>query len=156
LVGGPKKVEAYIHSLGVNEVAIVNTEKEMHTSWDLQFKNWTSPAAMVELLDLFYRKKILSPSSRHVLMEIMEQTITGSRRIKGLLPKGTIVAHKTGMGGNDEGVIAAINDVGIITLPTGKHVAIAFFISNTREPIDPLEDVMAKISKIVFDYYSKQ
>jgi hypothetical protein len=42
-VGGPKKVEAYIRGLGVRDVAIVNTEREMHQDWDAQFNNWTTP-----------------------------------------------------------------------------------------------------------------
>ncbi len=84
----------------------------------------------------------------------MEQTITGSKRIKGLLPKEIVVGHKTGMGGNDEGLIGAINDVGVITLPNGEHLAVAFFISNTKDDVEKLEGAMAQISKLAFDYYS--
>ena len=154
LVGGPKKVEEYFRRLHVTDVAIVNTEEEMHKDWGAQYKNWSTPAAMVHVLDLFYQKKILSPKSRNVLVKIMEQTSTGKKRIKGHLPPETVVAHKTGMGGNDAGVISAINDVGIITLPSGEHVAIALFISNSKESIEKLETLQAKISKLVFDHYS--
>lgn len=152
LVGGPKKVESFIHDLGVKDVSIANTEEEMHKGWGVQFKNWTTPYAMTQLLHLFYDKKILLPASHDLLMAIMQKTSTGPKRIKGLLPAGTVVAHKTGMGGNDE-IITAINDVGIVTLPNGDHIAIAFFISNTKESVGKLEGVMAKISKLVFDYY---
>jgi beta-lactamase class A len=155
LVGGPAKVNEYIQGQGIEDVAIVNTEAEMHAAWDMQFNNWTTPEAMAHLLGLFTQKKILAPFTHHLLMEIMEQTITGNKRIKGLLPAGTPVAHKTGMGGNDTGLIAAINDVGIITLPNGDHIAIALFISNTKESVEKLEGVMAKISKMVYDHYSK-
>ena len=103
LVGGPKKVETYIRELGVRDIAIVNTEREMHQDWDAQFHNWTTPKAMVQLLELFYLKKIVSARSRDLLVKIMEETSTGKKRIKGHLPAGTVVAHKTGMGGNDEG-----------------------------------------------------
>jgi beta-lactamase class A len=153
LVGGPKKVDEYIHELGVGEIAIVNTEREMHQDWDAQFNNWTTPRAMVLLLDLFYQKKILSSQSKDLLAGIMEQTITGKKRIKGQLPAGTVVAHKTGMGGNDAGVISAINDVGVVTLPSGDHFAIALFVSNPKDSIETVEAVMAKISKLVFDHY---
>ena len=119
LVGGPKRVDAYIRGLGVRDIAVVNTEREMHQDWDAQFNNWTTPQAMVQVLELFYQKKILSPQSRDLLVKIMEQTSTGKKRIKGHLPAGTVVAHKTGMGGNDAGVISAMNDVGVVTLPSG-------------------------------------
>ena len=154
LLGSPKKVEAYIRGLGVSDIAIINTEREMHQGWGAQFNNWTTPQAMVQLLDLFYQKKILSPQSRDLLVKIMEQTSTGKKRIKGHLPAGTVIAHKTGMGGNDEGVISAINDVGVVTLPSGDHFAIALFVSNPKDSIETVEEVMAKISKLVFDHYA--
>jgi beta-lactamase class A len=155
LVGGPLKVQNYIHGLGIKDVAILNTEEEMHTEWSMQFRNWTTPKAMVGLLDLFYMKKVLSPQSSALLMEVMEQTITGNKRIKGLLPMETVVGHKTGMGGTDDGYVGAINDVGVITLPNGDHLAVAFFISKTRENVEKLESAMAQISKLVFDHYAK-
>ena len=152
-LGGPAKVNAYIASLGINETAIKNTEREMHQSWDVQFKNSTTPVAMAKLLDMFYKGEILFPSSTSVLRNIMEETITGKNRIKGLLPQGTVVAHKTGMGGREK-VISAVNDVGVITLPNGQHVSIALFITETSEDVPTLEKLMAQISKKIFDHYS--
>jgi beta-lactamase class A len=154
LVGGPKKVEAYIQGLGIRDIAIVNTEREMHQDWDAQYNNWTTPQAMVQLLHIFYQKKILSPPSRDFLVKIMEQTSTGKKRIKGHLPAGTVVAHKTGMGGNDAGVISAMNDVGVVTLPSGGHFAIALFVTNPKDSIETFEGVMARISKLVFDHFA--
>ena len=109
---------------------------------------------MVQLLSLFYQRKILSPHSTDLLVRIMEQTATGKRRIKGHLPAGSTVAHKTGMGGNHDGVISAVNDVGVVTLPSGEHFAIALFISNPKNSVPELEDLMADISKLFFDHYS--
>jgi beta-lactamase class A len=154
MVGGPKKVEDYINQLGIKGISIVNTERELHQSWDLQFKNWTTPREMVNLLDIFYKGKVLSQASTAFLTSILEETITGKKRIKGLLPPDTKVAHKTGMGASNNGVIGAINDVGVVTLPNGGHVAIALFITGTSESTVVLEALMAEISKQVFDYYA--
>jgi len=155
LIGGPSKVEKYIHSLGVRDIAIVHTEERMSKGWDLQFDNWTTPIAMNQLLELLYQKKMLTPSSRRLLIEIMEQTTTGPKRIKGLLPVGTVVAHKTGTGGeNEAGILGAMNDVGIITLPNGGHIAISVFISTAKDDAGTLETIIAKISKLVYDHYT--
>lgn len=154
LLGGPDKVNTYIVGLGINDLAIKNTEREMHQSWDLQFKNWTTPMAMVSLLDMFYKGQVLSIKTTALLRKILEETVTGKNRIKGLLPVGTAVAHKTGMGERN-GVIGAVNDVGVITLPNGQHVSIALFITKTSENVPTLEKLMAEISKKVFNYYSK-
>ena len=82
----------------------------------------------------------------------MEETSTGKHRIKGHLPAGTVVAHKTGMGGKND-IISAINDVGIVTLPSGEHFAIAFFIANPRYSVAEMERVIARVSKLVFNHY---
>jgi beta-lactamase class A len=154
LLGGPDKVNTYIAGLGINDIAIKNTEREMHQSWDLQFKNWTTPTAMANLLDMFYKGHVLAPKTAAFLRTTLEETITGKNRIKGLLPVGTTVAHKTGMGERN-GVIGAVNDVGVITLPNGQHVSIALFITKTSESVPALEKLMAEISRRVFDYFSR-
>lgn len=55
----------------------------------------------------------------------MTETSTGLKRLKGLLPDGTVVAHKTGTSSTVNGVTAATNDVELVTLPNGQHLAIA-------------------------------
>ena len=43
----------------------------------------------------------------------MKAMATGQNRLKGLLPKNTIVAHKTNFSGVDnKAIAAAINDIG--------------------------------------------
>lgn len=154
LLGGTATVNRYIHSLGIKDVAIQATEEEMHRAWDVQFSNWTKPHAATDLLFLFYRKKILSENSYRFLWKIMEETTTGKDRIKGQLPAGTKVAHKTGTSDtNGEGITAAINDIGIVTLPNGKHFAIAVFVSNSKENTATSENLIARISKLAWDYF---
>lgn len=155
LVGGTKYVNNYIRSLGVKEIAIVATEEEMHKAWDVQFTNWCKPSAMLQLLDIFYRGKKLSESSSVFLMNIMLETSTGPNKIKGLLPKDAKVAHKTGSSGtNEQGITAASNDVGIVTLPNGKEIAIVLYVSNSSADEKTRDGVMAKITKAAWDYYS--
>ncbi len=155
LVGGTRTVNSYIHNLGIKNISISATEKEMHSGWNVQFKNWCYPSSMAELFYKFYQGKVLSKSSREYLLRIMEKTVTGANRIKGLLPKGTIVAHKTGSSGtNGEGITAATNDAGIITLPSGHHVILVVFVSNSKDNDKIRNEVIAKISKAVWDFYT--
>ena len=154
LIGGPAKVNEYIHRLGIKDVNIVYNEEEMARAWDLQFDNWTTPMAMNQLLEVFYQQRILSPSSQKVLIQILEETTTGPKRIKGLLPAGTPVAHKTGTGGlSENNILGAMNDVGIITLPNGDHIAISVFIARAKDDPAKLELAIAKMSKLIYDYY---
>ena len=68
LIGGPGKVEKYIHKLGIHDISITYNEEEMHKNWDAQFSNWTTPIAAAELLVAFYTKNILSDSSFDFLL----------------------------------------------------------------------------------------
>jgi beta-lactamase class A len=147
LLNGPKNVNDYIHSLGVKEIAIKYNEEEMHKEWNVQFDNWSKTRAMLTLLDMFYDKRLLSSSSQNILWKMMLETSTGSKRIKGLLPKETEVLHRTGTGGqNEQGITGAVNDVGIVRLPNGKYVAIVIYFGRVKGEVSNLEKKMAEIS----------
>ncbi|MEO8447788.1 MAG: class A beta-lactamase, subclass A2 [bacterium] len=156
LIGGPAKVQEYMNGLGVGNISIKSTEEEMSQSREVQFTNTTSPGAALELLDIFRNAKALSPESNIFLWKVMTETSTGPNRIKGLLPEGTPVAHKTGSSGVDDfGITVATNDIGIITLPDGKQYALALFVQNSLESSAVNEKIIAEISKAVWDHYNK-
>nr|AVA17841.1 beta-lactamase [uncultured bacterium] len=157
LIGGPEVVNDYIHGLGIKDFSVQFNEQEMHQDWNIQFSNWATPVAVTELLRIFYERKNMSLKSFDFLWGVMMETKTGPNRIKGQLPPGTPVAHKTGTSDtNKEGVTAAVNDVGIITLPDGKHVAIAVFVANSREDSATNEKIIADISRAVWDDFEGQ
>ena len=79
----------------------------------------------------------------------MTDSPTGQQRLKAGLPKGWSIAHKTGSGPEVLGVGSATNDVGIISSPTGKQVAMALFISGSKAPVEMREKVMAEIASAV-------
>jgi len=153
-LGGPDQVEDYLTmTLKLKGINIEATEADMGKDWNVQYTNWCKPKAMINLIDAFYTGKALMPASRDFLYKIMTETTTSPGRIKGLLPAGTVVAHKTGSSDtNAAGVTAGTNDVGIITLPNGKHVAIAVFITNSNADAATRDAVIAKIAKAVYDY----
>src|SRR6185369_11642866 len=80
-------------------------------------RDTATPDATVKLLKGLYRGDLLSRSSTARLIQIMEGTSTGRARLRGLLPPGTIVAHKSGTTASPQGLNGATNDVGVVTLP---------------------------------------
>lgn len=153
-VGGTAAVNQYLYEIGAKDVAVVATENEMHQAWDVQFGNWTTPLATVQLLEKFANRHLLSAESQAFLWRTMAETETGVNRLKKLLPKGTVVAHKTGTSGtNKAGLTAAINDAGIVVLPSGKRYAIAVYVTNTTETEQTNERIIAEISKAAWDYF---
>lgn len=156
VLGGPKKVMEYLRKLGIKGLVVETTEKVMGLDETVQYRNTSKPKAMVELLRILLQgKKGLSASSRDLLLEFMTKTTTGPKRIKGLLPAETIVAHKTGTSRTVGGITRATNDVGLVRLPNGKHFAIAVFLSDTKAADQTREEVIAKIARAAWDCYSK-
>ncbi|MDE3212117.1 MAG: class A beta-lactamase, subclass A2 [Bacteroidota bacterium] len=156
-VGGPLRVHNYVRQLGVPGFVIKVNEKTMHRGFDMQRINTATPKAATQLLTLFYHRRILSQKSHDHLMEIMYQTSTGSARIKGQLPPGTPVAHKTGTSDtNKEGLTLAVNDIGIVTLPNGNHFVISVFVSNSRENEETNDKIISDIARLTWDYFTRK
>lgn len=154
VAGGPAAVNKYMHDQGVKGISIVHTEGEMEKEWSIQYKNWCKPAAMLQLLQLLHDQKLLSQRSNEFLIRIMTEVPGWTQRITALLPHGTELVHKTGSSGiNKQGVLAATNDVGIVTLPNNKHLAIVVFASDYKGPRERGEHIIALISKEIWDFY---
>ncbi|OJV20227.1 MAG: hypothetical protein BGO21_12725 [Dyadobacter sp. 50-39] len=154
LAGGTRKVNDYIHSLGVKDIAIVATEREMKAGWEVQYTNYARPSAYLQLLQIAFERNKLSKASHDFLWKVLVEGPTGLKRIKGLLPKGTEVAHKTGTSNtNDKGITAATNDAGIMKLPNGKAIAVVVFVSDAAADMDTRERVIAQVAKAAWDYY---
>ncbi|MGO4875093.1 class A beta-lactamase, subclass A2 [Pedobacter psychrotolerans] len=156
LIGGPKVLEEYMKNNNIKDIAIKLNEEDIQKKWDLMFENWTTPKAACEVLKKFYnnKNKLLSEKSYGFIWKTMKETQTGEERIRGLLPKNAIVAHKTGSSGtNKEGITEAVNDIGIVFLPNGKYFIISAFVSSSKESNETNEKIIAEITKVTYDYY---
>lgn len=158
LIGTPKTVEKYIKKSGINDIQITFNEKDMQAKWENMFQNWTTPKAASQTLKLFYDNKnnLLSKSSYDFFWKTNKETTTGNNRIKGQLPEGTVVAHKTGSSGTNKetGITAAVNNIGIVFLPNGEHFIISVFVSESKENFDTNEKIIADIAKATYDFYT--
>jgi len=148
----PRHVRKYLHNLGVKGIKIANTEKEMALDDKVQYDNWATPRGAVTLLQKLQAGEGLSVSNRDLLLDWMIETRTGSQRIRGLLPREVQVADKTGSSGTEHGVTAATNDIGLIRLPNGSHLAVAVFVSDSPAESDVREAVIAQIARAAWDW----
>ena len=155
LAGGAEAIGKFLNEIGVSEVIVADPEKTIGRDWKTQYSNWASPNGAISLLRALHERRGLSESSQALMLKLLTEATTGPRRLKGLLPKGTNVAHKTGTSGTRNGITAATNDIGIISLPNGKHLAIAVFVSDAAADGTTRERVIAEIAKAVWDKWSK-
>jgi beta-lactamase class A len=146
-------VNRYLREREVTNITVAATEKEMGRDDLTQYRNWAAPEGMIRLLEMIHQDRGLSSTSQKILLRLMTETSTGPHRIKGLLPPGTPVAHKTGSSGTTDGLTRATNDAGIVTLPDGRHLAIAVFVSDSTADEAARDAVIANISRAAWDYF---
>ena len=116
-----------------------------------QYRNWIEPAAAVQLLERLVIDPPVSPAANAFLLETLTGSVTGPGRLRAGLPAGTAMAHKTGTSGTRTGFAAATNDIGLLTLPDGRKLAIAVFVTDSRADEAIREGVIARIGRAAYE-----
>lgn len=121
-LGGPGAVQTWLDHHKITGVRIDRTIARLLADrrdlWDV--RDSATPLAMVSMLRTLDRGNVLSASSRAYLLDVMRRCATGKNRMRGML-SGVPIEHKTGTLNN------YTSDVGFITLPDGRRLAVAFF-----------------------------
>jgi beta-lactamase class A len=151
LLGGPGRANAYLRRIGVREMVVATTELTMGRDSHAQYRNWATPVGGLTLLRVVQAGRVLSDSSHALLMRFLVETTTGPKRLRGELPAGTVVAHKTGTSGTQRGVTAATNDIGLITLPDGRHLAVVVFLTDSRADDTARDRVIARVARAAWE-----
>jgi beta-lactamase class A len=158
LLGGPKAVEKYIKKSGIKDISIRYNEEAINQNNELMYFNWTTAKAANKMLVNFFenQKDLLSKESYDFIWQAMKDTETGVNRLKGQLPEGTVVAHKTGSSGTDEkGLTVATNDIGVVFLPNGGHYFISVFVAQSMESEEVNERIIADIAKLAWVHFNE-
>jgi beta-lactamase class A len=112
-------------------------------------KDTATPADMNRLLELIFKGEIVDRVASDEIIAILKECQTGAARLPGLLPKDTIVAHKSGT------ISGSVNDTGIVPLPDNAgNVAITVFMRNAKASTAVRERVIADISRYAYDYFA--
>lgn len=156
IIGGTQKVQKFINKQGIKDFKIEVNEQQMST-WENLYKNTTTPLATTELLEKFYNGKVLKKETTKYLYQIMVETSRGITWMKAGFPQNTEVAHRTGISGtNEKNLRAAMNDVGIVNLPNGKHFILSVYLKNITEERTDTEKIISDIAKTTWNYYNSK
>ncbi|MFB0519266.1 MAG: serine hydrolase [Acidobacteriota bacterium] len=121
---------------------------EARAKFNREAKDICSPAAMNSLLEKIFKAEMLDRETCDLMLEIMLGCQTGENRLRGILPRGTRLAHKTGT------IATTVNDCGIIYLPDDRgHIAITVFSKEVQDETEDMERVIAEVARFAFDYY---
>jgi beta-lactamase class A len=145
-LGGPGALHDWLQDNGVSGLRVDRTIAQLlgarRDLWDR--RDSSTPHAMVDLLGRIYRAELIKPASRNYLLDLMSRCETGKNRMKALLP-GVPIEHKTGT------LNGLADDVGFITLPDGRRIAIAIF---TRGGSDRPRTI-AEAARTIYDGFAR-
>lgn len=149
-LGGRARITASLRAGGLDCMELGTSYRDMTTT--TISRNWTTAACMNRLMLSLVRGTLLDSAGTAWLYDLLLQTPTGPSRLKGKLPNGTPVAHKTGTMFHDDNVpfVEAINDVGIITLPSGNRVVISVLVNDAKMMPRAVEKLIAEIAHEVY------
>ena len=145
-LGGPAAIDRWLHANGLTGIRVDRTIAQLLSARrDLRdIRDSSTPAAMLGLLRLVDTGNVLKPASRALLLDMMRRCETGSNRIRGILPASARVENKTGTLNGYTG------DVGFLTLPDGRRIAVAFFArGGSNRPA-----VIATAARAIYDTFA--
>jgi beta-lactamase class A len=156
LIGGTETVQKFINKQGIKDFVIKLNEQDMRI-WENLYVNTTTPIATTELLEKFYKGKVLKTTTTKYLYQIMVETSRGISWMKAGLPEGTELAHRTGVSGRNENDLrGAMNDVGIFKLQNGKHIIISIYLKNITEERGDTEKIITDLTKATWSYFTEK
>ncbi|WP_018336725.1 class A beta-lactamase, subclass A2 [Butyricimonas synergistica] len=132
---------------------IAYTEGEMSVDHDKAYSNYTSPLGAAMLMNRLFTDSLVSREKQCFMMNTLEECITGKDRIVAPLlgKEGITIAHKTGSGYiNENGELAAHNDVAYIRLPNNVCYSLAVFVKDFKGNEAQASKAVACVSAIVY------
>jgi beta-lactamase class A len=146
MLGGPGVVDRWLRVHNLQGIRMDRTIAQLLSDHrDLRdIRDSSTPMAMLRLLQMIDTGQALSPDSRDRLLDMMSHCVTGTNRIRALLPRGTRVEHKTGT------LDGYTGDVAFVTLPDQRRIAMVLFARGG----DNRPAVIATAARAIYDAFS--
>lgn len=132
---------------------IAYTEEEMAADHNKAYSNYTSPLGAAILMNRLFTDSLVSDEKQGFIKKTLSECKTGTDRISAPLldKKGVVIAHKTGSGFvNENGVLAAHNDVAYICLPDNVCYTLSVFVKDFKGNESQASECISHISKSVY------
>ena len=179
LVGGPTAVTAFLRAHGIDGIRVDRDERTLahdidglaanvevppadesaakkltrkrrgYAAYLTDPRDTSTPDAAVAFLRKLWRGELVSRDSTALMLEMMTHSPTVPNRLKGGVPAGARLAHKSGTSATFEGVTAAHNDIGILSWPDGRTVIVAAFLTASPASEQERDAIFATLARDV-------
>lgn len=114
-------------------------------------KDSATPKDMATSLQKLAFTDVLAKPQRELLMSWLKATTTGDSRIRAGVPKGWIVADKTGTGAT----YGTTNDIGIVWPPKCAPIIVAvYYTSNNKNAVNRY-DIVASVTRVLVEAFAQ-
>jgi beta-lactamase class A len=143
-IGGPAQLTAYLRELGDTVSRMDDYEPELNRMRPKDPRDTTTPRAIAADYQKLVLGDALTADKRALLKDWLSRTLTGAKRIRAGLPKGWLVADKTGTG--DYG---RTNDIAIVWPPHAAPLVVAIMSDRSGYNAPPVDALVAEATRQV-------
>jgi beta-lactamase class A len=143
-IGGPARLTAYLRELGDTVSRMDDYEPELNRMRPKDPRDTTTPRAIAADYQKLVLGDALTADKRALLKDWLSRTLTGAERIRAGLPKGWLVADKTGTG--DYG---RTNDIAIVWPPHTAPLVVAIMSDRSGYNAPPVDALVAEATRQV-------
>ncbi|GAA2346645.1 class A beta-lactamase [Streptomyces kunmingensis] len=143
-LGGPTAVTRFARSAGDRVTRLDRVEPELNSAEPGRVTDTTSPRAIGTTYARLVLGKVLDPGDRARLAGWLLANTTSTKRFRAGLPRGWVLADKTGTGS-----YGTANDVGIAWTPSGAPVVLSVLTTKPAEDATPDDELVARTAELI-------
>lgn len=142
-----KKVTQTMREIGAPDIEVLRGVEDIK-AYEQGLSNTTTAYDLMVIFERLGRRDILTPQACDAMIGILlDQHFNDV--IPAQLPSGVKVAHKTGW------ITRVRHDSGLVILPDGRQYVLVL-LSKGWESDELATELMANVSKLVYDYFSRE
>ena len=151
-LGGLKQINVFARSIHNDSFRQDNGwPEEAFSGGQNNVNDSSTPKDMTKSLQRLAFTDTLAKPQRDLLMSWLKAATTGDFRIRAGVPKGWVVADKTGTGS----AYGTTNDIGIIWPPKCAPIIVAIYYTNDDKKAVKREDIVASVTRILIDKFAQ-
>ncbi|HEV2523697.1 MAG TPA: class A beta-lactamase [Gammaproteobacteria bacterium] len=149
LNGSPDNLNNFARSIGDTTFNQVDWWPQEAETIPGEKRNTTTPLAMEKSVEKITLGNVLAPSQHDDLLTWMKEDKTGNKRIRAGVPKGWMVADKTGTGD----YYGIVDDIAVIWPPHAKPIILVTYFAGDQKNAPKQENILAKATRIIIKTY---
>jgi len=138
-----KNVTATMRELGADSISVLRGVEDLK-AFEQGLSNTTTARDLMVIFEHLATDTLISKEANKEMVDILKDQIYNDM-FPAKLPKGTVVAHKTGW------ITGVHHDSGIIYTPDGGRFVLVFLSKNAPDR-DAVKDASADIAKLIYNF----